>query len=371
MGSIYQRGNVWWIKYHRGGRPFYESRGSGAHEDAKNLLRLREGDIARGVPVTPQVNRCLIEELLADVVTDYEVNKKKSIKDLKRRIKLHLLPHFEGWRSAAITPPDVRRYIALRQQAKASNAQINRELAALKRAFVLGVDGGKVLARPKITLLEEDNVRQGFFEREQFEKVRAKLPDPIRPVVTFAYLTGWRVNSEVLPLQWRQVDFGAGRVRLEPGTTKNKQGREFPFTTELRALLQSQRVHTDAVQKERGAIVPHVFHRSGEPIRWFYDSWRTACTHAGQPGRIPHDFRRTAVRNLVRAGIPERVAMKMTGHQTREVFERYNIVSDGDLDEAALRLDNVGRRDQGLSKSKRVSKLIRSVRLAGSRRSSR
>jgi hypothetical protein len=97
-GSIYKRGNIWWIKCHRSGRPFYESSESTAHEDAKNLLKLREGDIARGVPVTPQVNRRTIDELLADVVTDYEVNKQKSIADLKRRITLHLLPHFGGRR---------------------------------------------------------------------------------------------------------------------------------------------------------------------------------------------------------------------------------------------------------------------------------
>ncbi len=127
MGAIYKRGNVWWLKYSRGGRPFYESSGSAAHEDAKNLLKLREGDIARGAPVTPQVNRCTIDELLADVVIDYELNKKRSLADLKRRITLHLLPHFQGWRAAAITPPDVRRYIATRQDAKARNAQIHRD----------------------------------------------------------------------------------------------------------------------------------------------------------------------------------------------------------------------------------------------------
>lgn len=121
---------------------------------------------------------------------------------------------------------------------------------------------------------------------------------------------------------------------------RNKQRREFPLTRELGGLLAAQRDHTDAVRKARGAIIPHVFHRQGEPIRWFCDSWRSACRDAGIPGRIPHDFRRTAVRNLVGAGIPERVAMKMTGHKTREVFERYNIVSPGDLDDAARRLDD-------------------------------
>ena len=272
-------------------------------------------------------------------MTNYTVNKKRSLPDLQRRITLHLVPVFQGRRAVQITAADVQRYVAQRQAAKASNAQINWELAALRRAYVLGIENGKVLARPKIAMLDEDNVREGFFEREQFEAVRANLPEPIQTVVTFAYITGWRVNSEVLPLQWRQVDFVAGRVRLEPGTTKNRQGRESPLTRELRSLLDGQRAHTDAVQKARGAIIPHVFHRKGEPIRWFYDSWRSACTNAGHPGRIPHDFRRTAVRNLVRAGIPERVAMTMTGHQTREVFERYNIVSDGDLDEAARRLD--------------------------------
>ena len=86
MGSSYKRGNVWWVKYHRSGRPFYESSGSAVHEDAKNLLMLREGDIVRGVPVTPQVNRCTMDELLADIVIDYEVSRKKSLKDLRRRI---------------------------------------------------------------------------------------------------------------------------------------------------------------------------------------------------------------------------------------------------------------------------------------------
>ncbi len=93
------------------------------------------------------------------------------------------------------------------------------------------------------------------------------------------------------------------------------------------------------MQRERGIVCPWVFHRDGKRIKNFYAAWRTVCKKAGVPGRIPHDFRRTAVRNLVRAGVPERVAMQMTGHKTRSVFERYNIVSEGDLEAAAKRLD--------------------------------
>jgi len=93
------------------------------------------------------------------------------------------------------------------------------------------------------------------------------------------------------------------------------------------------------VQRERGIICSSVFHRNREPIRVFKRAWKTTCKRARLPGRIPHNFRRTAVWNRVRAGIPERVAMTMTGHRTRSVFERNNIVNEGDLAEAARKLD--------------------------------
>jgi integrase len=121
----------------------------------------------------------------------------------------------------------------------------------------------------------------------------------------------------------------------------NDEGREFPFTAELRELLVAQKAKADAL-KEYGIICPWVFHRKGQPTMIFRRSWLMACENAVLPGRIPHDFRRTAVRNLVRAGIPERVAMTMTGHKTRSVFERCNIVSSGDLADAA-ELDNIRR----------------------------
>jgi integrase len=341
MGSVYRRGKVWWIKYYRNGKPMRESSESEKETLAKNLLKQREGDIQLGLPITPRTNRVTFDELMADVMNDYEVNKKRSIADLKRRIELHLKPFFTGSRAVNITTPDVRVYVAKRQAAGATNGTINRELTALKRGFSLAIDAGKLTVRPKIEMLHEDNVRTGFFECDQFEAVRSHLAPELQVLVTFAQITGWRTTSEVQRLQWRQVDFNAGTVRLDPGTTKNGEGRVFPFTAELRVLLEAQRAYTEAVQRERGIICPWVFHRNGRPIKVFRKAWASACKAAGCPGRIPHDFRRTAVRNLVRAGVPERVAMTMTGHKTRSVFERYNIVSEGDLTDAARKLDAV------------------------------
>jgi len=129
-------------------------------------------------------------------------------------------------------------------------------------------------------------------------------------------------------------------VRLEPGTTKNEEGRTFPFEDHprLAALLEHQLDRTLALQRERGKIIPWVFWWDGEPLQEFRKTWKRACEVAGCPGRLVHDLRRTAVRTLLRAGVTERVAMQLTGHRTRAVFDRYAIVSEVDLREAVGKL---------------------------------
>jgi len=144
----------------------------------------------------------------------------------------------------------------------------------------------------------------------------------------------------VLTLQWKQVDFEAGEVRLEPGTTKNDEGRTLPFAVlpELEAMLRRQRERTDALQKATGRIIPWVFHHNGEPIREYRRSWLSATKAAGLQGKIPHDFRRTAVRNLERASVPRSVAMKLVGHKTESIYRRYAIAARQDLVDGLRRL---------------------------------
>lgn len=349
----------YWIRYYRDGRRFEESTKSLKKSKAEHLLRLREGAIARGEPVTPALARVTVDDALADVILDYQINAKRSLDDVQRRITKHLRPWFLGRRLSTLTPDVVRQYIAHRQTEQAANATINRELALLKRGITLAAQAGKLIARPYVPMLEEHNARQGFFEADQLDAVCRHLSTELAAVMRFASITGWRVPSEVLPLTWGQVDLEAGTVRLHAGTTKNGEGRTFPLTDALRGLLLERKGTTEAAQKATGSIIPWVFFRvrrqgrrgplTARPIRQFQKAWEVATTAAGCPGRIPHDLRRTAVRSFVRAGIPQAVAQALSGHKTRSVFDRYNIVSVGDLTDAAAKLNAAAGTIQGRS----------------------
>ena len=337
-GHIYRRGKTYWFKFFDvQGRPHWRSTGSRDRSVAETMLRDQLSQRDRGAPVLPDPRRVSIDAILQSLLAEYRLNARRSQEraDLSCR---HLLRFFQGRAAVSVTGADVNRYADLRQQAKAAPATINRELAALRRAYRLAIRQGVLVAMPHITTLREDNVRTGFLDREQITAVCQHLSDETSAVVRFCYFTGWRSHSEAFPLRWSQVDFKGGFVRLEPGTTKNREGRVFPLTPELRTLLEQRLEYTRRCERAQGQIIPHVFHRKGRPIKAMRRSWKTACKNAGVPGRLLHDLRRSAVRNLERAGVSRSVAMKMTGHKTESVYRRYAIVSESDLREAAAKL---------------------------------
>ena len=336
MGSIFQRGNVYWIKYYRGGKPYRESSKSEELNKAKNLLKLREGEVIAGTFPGLQVQRIRFEELAEDFLTDYKVNGKKSLERAEMSLK-HLKAFFEGCKVITISTSRIKTYILQRQEEGAENGTINRELSALKRMFSLAKQATppKVVNVPYIPRLKENGARQGYFEHSEFLSLRKHLPSYLKPVVSMAYHTGMR-KEEILGLQWSQVDLMEGKITLRSEETKNSEQRTIFMGGELLEVIHFRR----ALRDQKFPNCPWVFFgETGERIKYFGDAWRTACKKAGFEGRIFHDFRRTAVRNMVRSGVPEAVCMKVSGHKTRNVFERYNIVDEKDLKQASKRLE--------------------------------
>ena len=333
MGSIYKRGAVYWLKYYRNGKPYRESAKTEKETEAKRLLKKREGEISEGKIPGVHFDKVKFNDLTDDFLADYRINGRKSLKRAERSAN-QLKNFFDGYKVPEITTPRIQSYIEKRLEEKKSNATVNRELAALKRILNLGLQQTppKVDRVPHIPMLKENNVRKGFFEHGDFINLRETLPLYLKGFVTFAYKTGWRV-SEITSLTWSQVDLENNIVRLESGTTKNNEARTVYLDDELKAVFLNQK----ARQKELGKISHYVFlNESGtDKIKAFRGAWSKACTDSKIGKKLFHDFRRTAVRNMVRAGIPERVAMMISGHKTRSVFERYNVVSETDLKLAA------------------------------------
>jgi integrase len=348
-GSIYLRGRIWWIKYYVNGEAVFESSESDKEGDARKLLKRRLGEIAIGRFIGPDAEKVTIRELAEDYLNDYRVNTRKSLDKAQRMVKRYdeegkevdseLMAYFGNLKAHSVGTDRVKAYTAKRIEEGVANATINRELAALKRMFNLGIQAEKIHRKPYIPMLEENNVRQGFFEHGEFIAFRNALPDYLQAPLTFAYYTGWR-KQEILSLKWNQVDLNARTVRLEVGTTKNRAGRLVILDGELLETIQGQWERRKVVTipgQSPTLLCPFVFHRDGKPIKDFRDAWNEARKATGLTTKILHDFRRTAVRDMVRAGIHERVAMMISGHKTRSVFDRYNIVSEDDLKEAALR----------------------------------
>jgi integrase len=360
-GSIIARGDRTWLVRifmerdpQTGKRLYHAKTIHGSKKDAQRYLNGVNTNRDLGVFATttdPPVGT-----LLDSLVLDYATNC-KSVMWAELVVRVHLRPFFGSMGASKVGTDEIQKYIAARRQPTirllkkgrkrsmppASNATINRELSMLRRAFNLAKAASppKVRTVPSIPMLAENNVRKGFFEDADFIAIRRELPDELKPLITFALYSGCR-KGEILSLQWPQVDLIERVVRLEPGTTKNGEARTIFMAPELYEVLTIQKEMRDLHFPES----PWVFSRAGEPIRHFRDAWETACKAAGLVVRVGekekvlrlfHDLRRTGVRNLIRAGVPEVVAMKISGHRTRSVFDRYNIVSESDLRDAARR----------------------------------
>jgi integrase len=330
-GCLKLRGRIWWILYSAGGIQIPESSGSTDKRVAEQLLKQRIGEAASGDVDVPS-DRATIDDLYALVVADYQLRKLRDLDNVQWRYESHIKEAFGTLPAARFGPRQVRRYVEDRRVAGASDATINRELSIIRRGFKLGEREDPPLVRrvPHIIKLDEDNARQGFIQDGQYRVLLAALPEHLKCLLVVGYHCGNRLG-ELRKLQWSQVDLAAEEIRIEKRQAKGKRPRTLPIYGEMAEWLEWQ-------QERRAPECDLVFHWKGKPLGSHLKGWDRSCTDAGIEELHFHDLRRSAIRNMERAGIPRSVAMSISGHRTESVYKRYDIVADGDLKAAAKKM---------------------------------
>jgi len=383
-GRIFRRNEttLWWCAYYLRGKEYRESTGETDEQKALRFLkrRLKEvgadqigaqtflGRAAERIQiacdfVADEQTRSACDCLCCALERDFKFRGKHSAQNLSNLNRVRR--DFGGLRAIKLTAEEVDKYIGRRLGEGSAPASINRVTQMLGQAFKLAIRRRRLVIAPHVRHLSEaGNVRQGFFGEPEFRSVVDNLPNYLKDFARFAYFTGMR-KGEITSLRWEDVDGDVIRLRAE--NAKNGEARTIPLEAELADLIERRRVGREVKREGKPAVQSMwIFHRDGEPVGDFRKAWATACCMAGvgrlvcptckgtvdpeykcgecsktwereqlsYVGRIFHDFRRTAVRDMVRAGVPETVAMSISGHKTRSMFDRYDITNERDQREA-------------------------------------
>jgi len=335
--GCYFETSIWWLKYYVRGQVHYESSETDSKRDAQRLLRerlsARESGKLIGRPdrvvLAAYRGDKLVGGLRAELERHYRSENNRSLTRVQQAFA-HLEAFFTPETLALdITRSWVAEYIEHRFDAEAGRGTVRYEVAMLNAAFSVAVESGLLALRPEFKLPAAADPREGFFAQGDIAALLLELPAYLRPVVRFAALVGWR-KEVVVGLQWADVDWEGAVITVPGSRMKGKKPVLFPFkyAPELREILEDQRTAQDG---------PFVFHEHGRRIKTFFEAWNSACERAGLTGRLFHDLRRTAARDLRRAGVDTKVIMKLCGWETDSMFRRYNIVDEIDLAESVAK----------------------------------
>lgn len=376
-GRLYKRGGVWWMQYYVHGQQRRETSKSEKKSVAEKLLMRRVLAIEDGTLEPPQ--KPVTYEILRErLLTTWLLERPHLSRKEAEYGFASLDEFFAEMPSNAITPEKIDEFKLARKATGISNATVNGYLRTLRKMIKLSAR--KFKNPPAVKLLPEPPARKGFLTREQYLMLDAALPQYLRPITAFAFRTGMR-KEELAGLTWKSVNVAKGMVHLEREDTKNREARDIPFgkIPELAKMMEDlyRSRSSDYVFTRPDRLNPRIFCRLGT----FRKAWNRAVIKIGMgrmcwecpvchqvidvekqpwpPEYVPeevlrcqcgevcrwhyeglcfHDLRRTGVRNLRRAGVQESVAMKISGHKTRAVFDRYNIVDTVDVEQAMEKL---------------------------------
>ncbi len=277
--------------------------------------------------VTPQASRLRIHTLIEALRQDYELRGKLSPQSSSHLDRVDR--DFGEFVAATLTSEQIDSYIRERLEQGDAASSINRTCQLLGQGYKLAIRGGHLAQAPAIRRLSElGNERQNFVNEPEFRALLSDLPNDLKDFVHFAYLTGMR-KGEVASLRWADLDGDV--LRLQAKHSKNRKPRSVPLVGELADIIKRRKAARQIQANGTVELSPLIFHRHGEPIREFRKSWASACRRAGLEGRLFHDLRRSAVRNMVQAGVPQEVAKRISGHKSNSMFTRYNIIIEDDV----------------------------------------
>lgn len=341
---------IWFAQYRHHGKTVRVSTGETSRMKAlhelRRLMSERDGGLA------PDSNKLRYADLRRMLIDNYREKENRTLTtdaDGEETVHaLYALDAFFGFskenpgpRVFEITPQTSQDFARKRKAQNVGNAIINRSLACLRRMLRIAYDDGRINRVPKVHMLKEPPARTGFLKLEKFNELLALLATHLKPLILFLYYCGVR-GGEALQIEWTQVDLGARLITLPREQTKSDDERILPLPSELVMLLH-------AIEPKTGKVFDDTNLRV---------EWQKACAACGEGTRTliepkdengwpwwkykglgVHDLRRSAVRNLVRAGVSETVAMKISGHKTRAVFDRYNISDTEDVSAAMSSLE--------------------------------
>lgn len=329
----------WYAQYYREGLQIRVSTRTQIKEKAKVELRRLMGDAERGLAPENQLRKIRYSDLRAGLLQNYVERGNKSLQTSADGSETiwglkPLDDYFDGLTLKQITTDAAREFTRKRLNEGLSNDTINGSLRLLRRMLNIAREDSKIQIVPKIRLLKDSPARKGFLAKEKFDTLLQNLPLNLRPLILFLYYCGVRLG-EAEQVEWQQIDLTGALIRLEEDQTKNSEARTIPLPDVLVDLLKQ-------IDPKEGLVFDSTNLRK---------MWHKACVAAGlgtlidvegKPdpkyhGLIVHDLRRSAIKNLMKAGVNEKVAMKISGHKTRAVFDRYHIVDTDDV-VAAMRM---------------------------------
>jgi integrase len=332
--------------YDESGKQIRVTTGTPIKQEALAFLRKLMGDNDRGLVSVTELKKITYGDLRAGLIANYVEKGNSSLIQNdggdESIVGLKALDEFFGFRVdnpgvpfTKITTDRARQFAKQRMKEGLSTATVNRSLACLRRMLAIAHEESKIQHVPKIRFLKEPPARKGFLTEERFEALLNILPTHLRPLILLLYWCGVRLG-EAQRIEWPQVNLDAGIIHLAEDQTKNSEARDIPLPSVLMDIL-------SAVESKSGRVFDDTNLRV---------EWGKACELVGEgkrvkevsksgniwyryKGLIVHDLRRSAVRNLVTVGgVAEKVAMKISGHKTRDVFDRYHIVSTADVTDA-------------------------------------